>query len=198
MNRDKPLRHDPARAAERRRRRQERRAAEPLRPEDVAREERRAARQGARAQSRLKADPVKATAFVQRGRGTLARGTPNRPPPVPPAVRADALGRSRGVCVACLHREGLDPWRMSPGAVRRLVASGTLRWAEHPHHVLPQGRFAHLAAVADNIVGLCAACHADHHHSPHGRMPRAALPACTVELAEREGLGWYLDRMYAS
>lgn len=196
MKRGEPLRHDPVRAAERRRRREERRAAEPLRPEDAAREKRRADREAARKPSQLKTDPAKIAAFVQRDRGKLARGTPNRPLPVPPVVRAEAFARSRGLCVVCLHREGFLPWRMSPGAVRRLVATGTLRWAEHPHHVLPQGRFRHLAAIADNIVGVCATCHADHHVSPRGRMPKAALPACAIELAEREGVGWYLDRYY--
>lgn len=112
-----------------------------------------------------------------------------------PYVRGRAFGRSHGLCVMCLHRAGARVDQMSTAALRHLARTDQVRRAVQLHHVLPEGKWPHLAKLATNLVGVCVACH-DEHERAHRRIPIAALPGCAIALAEREGLGWYLDRTY--
>jgi hypothetical protein len=92
-------------------------------------------------------------------------------PKVPAEARHGALERTAGRCITCPDR------------------------AVQVHHVLPKSKWPHLAKLADNLVGVCVECHA-RHESAFRRIPRSALPAVTLALAEREGLTWYIDRTY--
>lgn len=169
--------------------------------------------------SALKADPAKTRAFVQRGRGRLARSPlkhkctncaarferahvtcpiclrpmPRQAPPstsglrpwqttatikVPPGARKEALARSKGLCVACVHEGGI---------ARRAV---------QVHHVYPKRLWPELAKLAACLVGVCVEHHANH-ESAHRRLPLAVLPPETIALAADDGpMQNYLARTY--
>lgn len=138
----------------------------------------------------------------ERQKQRVARGLPagrqraNAKVRVPASIRARVLSRSLGVCVVCLEREGVDPERITLEALHRLAARGVVRMACQLHHVLDEQNWKHLAKLAENLVGVCVECHQSHHFAPNGRIPRAALPACVFELAEAEGLTWYIESTY--
>ncbi len=115
---------------------------------------------------------------------------------VPPSIRARALARSGGVCVMCLHREGIDMEALTIGALRRLTRAGKVRAATQVHHVFPRHKWPALIKVLPNLVGTCPECH-DEHERAHRRFPRAVLPAETLRLADGDGpMQSYLDRTY--
>lgn len=124
------------------------------------------------------------------------RGGGKRKVTVPRIIRARAMNRTYGACFVCLHREGLDPEDVTIEALRRLVSRAVVRRAVHLHHVLDEAKFPKLAKLLENLAGVCFDCHEAHHFQPNGRIPREALPACALELAEREGLTWYIERTY--
>jgi hypothetical protein len=132
----------------------------------------------------------------RRTRSGLRAGRKKNKVTVPAGARMKALARSHGVCVACLQREGIDLDRITISALELLVRRGVVRAAVQVHHVLDEEKWKQLAKLADNLVGICLQCHQDHHFKPDGRIARAALPSCTLELAEREGLDWYIERTY--
>lgn len=173
----------------------------------------------------LKADPAKAAAFVQRGRGKLKAATApsdfrddeGRPIAVsgarwdrqawgrkaaikvPAGARRAALARSHGACVMCLHDYSRHAARLFiPAQVRALVASGTVTRATQVHHVFPKQASAwpHLAKTTANLVGVCPDCHSNHEVA-FRRLPRAVLPPETLALAEGDGpMENYLVRTY--
>ena len=111
-------------------------------------------------------------------RGNRARrqgiGVPKR---APDDVLQQVVDRDNGRCVVC----------------------NTLAVGEPPHHVFPKAatKWPHLRADPDNLVMLCLPCH-DQHERAYKRVPRSALPAVTLALAEREGprAVAYLERTY--
>ncbi len=148
----------------------------------------------------LTSDPAKRAAFIERGRGGFPRSRAATPPSdfrddagrvlplqggwltprpsnapkggrVPAPARKAAFARTHGACITCSAR------------------------AAQVHHVLPRNKWPHLAKLAANLVGICAACH-DEHERAHRRIPRALLPAAALALAEAEGLTWYIERTY--
>ncbi len=147
--------------------------------------------------------PLKRSAATPRSdfRDDAGRIIPTAPIPVsrgrskgnvPRAARFAAYARSEGACVVCVHG---CRGNATGSALRGLIACGVVRRAVQVHHVLPKSKWPHLLKVADNLVGVCADCHA-RHESAYLRIPHAALPAVTLALAEREGLTWYIARTY--
>jgi 5-methylcytosine-specific restriction endonuclease McrA len=68
------------------------------------------------------------------------------------------------------------------------------------HHIVEQQTLkveglAHLLNCPDNALTICAQCHSSH-HAWRRRIPRSALPLAALEFAERNGLGWWIDRFY--
>jgi 5-methylcytosine-specific restriction endonuclease McrA len=121
----------------------------------------------------LRPDPDAVREWQRRSRDRARERRKERPPRrqrrrkarVPLEVRGRALRRSRGRCVR-------------PGCGAR---------AAHLHHVLDEALFPELAEVEENLVGMCMRCNLNHHFKPGGRLPRAALPACALRLAEAHG-----------
>lgn len=143
----------------------------------------------------LRADPAKVRAFQDRSRRASGRA---RQSYIPPALRAIVRARSLGVCVVCLHREGVDVKCVTLTALNELVERRVVAPIAQLHHVLPKddAHWPHLALERDNLIGVCADCHYAHEFQPDGRIPRAALPTCALDLAEREALMHYIERAY--
>lgn len=102
-----------------------------------------------------------------------------------------------------------DAWRaavLAQGRARCAVCGSTR--AVQAHHVIRQQHLRRRsrelgvpAAVllCDPRVGMpvCDSCHAAHHAAAR-RIPRALVPVATVEFVLEVGLGWLLNREYAS
>lgn len=108
MKRGKPLRHDPVKAAERRERRETRRATEPPRPEDIAREARRKARE-TRRQTRV--PPKRAAPSVATKRRPISEASPEQ----------RAAIKARPCLVDASHRGKSHPAHLIP---RGLLTEG--------------------------------------------------------------------------
>lgn len=162
----------------------------------------------------LKRDTDKARAFQQRGRQALnanppaAEPTPlarsslkprgrKTQPRTHPHARARALSRSGGLCIVCLYNVGItDVRRVSTRRLQDLVESGAVKASRVLHHVFPKQRWPALITCDDNQVDVCDDHHNDHEFKPDGRIPRAALPECSVALATTEPMRRYLDATY--
>lgn len=115
---------------------------------------------------------------------------------IPGHVRARVLARTHGGCVMCLHRQlQTDVYAVTAATVRQQVRASLVNRATQLHHVLPQGKWPHLAKVEANLTAVCPFCH-DEHERAHRRLPRCVLPPETIALAEAEGLSWYIERVY--
>ena len=119
----------------------------------------------------LRPDPEKVREWQQRVRERSRERRAKRTLKLSKAKAQVALERSRGRCVVC---------------------GGP---AQDPHHVLPKGKWPHLADVAANIVWVCRRDH-DLHERAMARIPRQALSPETLRLARREGLMWYIEATY--
>lgn len=115
---------------------------------------------------------------------------------LPKGLRTQVVNRTYGICTTCLHREGIDATRLSIAALHRLVSQGRLRLAVQLHHVLPEQRYRHLALKPWNLIGICPEEHYAHEFAPNYRIPRSALPAETIDGADEQGLGWYIEENY--
>lgn len=120
----------------------------------------------------LRADPEKVREWQRRTARPLAR-TAKAKPKVSDRSRRQALARSGGRCVCCGAR------------------------AVQVHHVLPRQKWPEFIDEPANLVGVCVRCH-ERHELAVERIPRRALPAAAVELADAHGLGWYIERTYGS
>ncbi len=103
-------------------------------------------------------------------------------PKVPDAVRAEVKARTHGRCALCLRQRGY-----------------TARRIAHLHHIFPTQRWPELAKEPANLIGLCHEHHFAHEFAPGQRIPREALPAEAIALAEGDGpMRNELDRRYPS
>jgi len=130
----------------------------------------------------IRPNPERVREWQQRSR-EKAQQRPRKPSSgfrrkarVPAAVRQRVFARSAGRCVR-------------PGCERK---------AAHIHHWLDEAKFPHLALIEDNMSGTCAQCNWAHHFAPDQRLPRSAIPACALRLAEQAGRGAraHLQRYY--
>lgn len=140
---------------------------------------------------------------MRRGRLNARSKTNSRPPRaqvvIHPEVRARARARSGGLCVWCLYRAGVtDVRKLTDRQLQDLVDRGVVRASRILHHVLRKEKWRHLAEVEANLVCVCKECHDDHEFTPGLQMPRAALPQESIDLAESEGLSWYIEETYAA
>lgn len=155
----------------------------------------------------MKRSPLRRHTPLGRGGSVLRRtelaarsSTNSRPPKQPvvihPDARARALSRSGGLCIVCVYNAGLDVDRAPDRVLRDFVERGVVKAARTLHHVLPKQRWPHLAEVTENLVAVCHTHHMDHEFAPRDRIPRGALPACVLDLADAEGLMHYIDATY--
>lgn len=185
MKRSQPLKADPQKVQEWQQRSRERaieraRGREGVRADEI----RRATAPGdfRDADGALVGQPP---APIRPAAGTpLRRKRRKRKAKIPKGVRQEALARSGGLCVVCVHDLLLAGKRV--GAAFRAVQL---------HHVLPEDTWPELAKLADNLVGVCPGDHDDHERA-NRRIPRAALPECSLRLARNEGLSWYIELTY--
>lgn len=118
---------------------------------------------------------------------------------VPPGARNKALDRSKGICVVCAFNARVDVVRLPREIRMQLLRDGVIQRATQVHHVLPRNKWPGLIKLADNLIGVCVDCHMAHEYIgvKRRRIPRAALPACAIALADgmpkRER---YLERTY--
>lgn len=119
---------------------------------------------------------------------------------IPAGVRKVVKVRSHGACVVCLHRAGIDP--AGPDAVaviRQALRAGVVRPIQQLHHVFPEQTWPALAKTEACLVGCCVDDHMAHEFvaCKPTRIPRAALPAETIALADGDGpMENYLARTY--
>lgn len=147
-------------------------------------------------------EPLKRTRLGNgKGKG-LARSTlkskgRKAQPRTHPEQRARALSRSGGLCIVCLHEAGVhDVRKLSMRQLQDLVESGRVKAARVLHHVFPRQRWPDLITVGDNQVDVCTDHHNGHEFGGQ-RIPRAALPACSTDLAVTEPMRRYLETTYA-
>jgi AhpD family alkylhydroperoxidase len=113
----------------------------------------------------MKRSPLARKTPLARGTATLTRtaikpGKGKARPKVPDGARREAFRRSGRQCIVCRRRGQLQA-----------------------HHVLPVREWPELAALAANMVGVCAGCH-DAHERAARRIRWEELPACAVTLAQ--------------
>jgi 5-methylcytosine-specific restriction endonuclease McrA len=130
----------------------------------------------------------------------LKPGAPKERWRPPPAVRELVLRRSRGLCVQCVWRAGLNAEELTGAGARELRRRGVRR-ATHLHHVLPRQTFPRWERAPDNLTGLCDDCHMNHEFGPdraRHAVARGALPGCALALARAAGGAElaYLERTY--
>jgi hypothetical protein len=168
MNRGKPLRHDPARAAERRERRERRREAEGPRPEDLAREARRVAREA----------PASALEVEDRAASRAWNRAAEAQGCVMCAAELD--GHDRFPVSARTRRE--RAWDLAKIDGHHIIAKQALkRW----------GLFALLWDVR-NMLPLCR-YHHFRHEQAYQRVPRDLLPRRAREFAREINAEYMLD-----
>lgn len=138
---------------------------------------------------------------LKRRTPLAARSARNSRPPKQPVVihphtRARALSRSGGLCIVCVYNAGVDVRHAPDRVLRDLVERGVVKAARTLHHVLPKQRWPEFAEVCENLVAVCDGHHMDHEFAPSSRIPRGALPACALELADAAGLMDYIEATY--
>lgn len=145
--------------------------------------------------------PLKRTTKpLKRTRLARTSKTNSRPPKAPVIIhgdtRARARARSLGICIMCTWKIGLDVQRAPERRLRELLAQGVIRGSWVLHHVFPRQTWPALIEVEDNLVCVCDPCH-DEHERWRWRIPRAALPQVSIDLAEHdEAMLRYIEETY--